>query len=347
MIGRHRALLAVAGDLLAADIGEDPGIGAELEDEALCRLATAVLGRQRDQSAQDRRDIGRRRDLPGQRHAGKDLARRLGQPLLGQRHQVDHAHIGLFRRGAHREDAVLQQDQPLDIGILPRDFVGFLGECEAWHHVGHQGGALAVDVGRERLAIGLVGQRQHGVGMGVVDELVRQEGVQQRLDRRVGRLAVQKVAALDVDHVLVGKRLQPDQLAQRFEPHRRQAGRLDRAHVPATALDAQHLDWRAGDVRHLGLHRGIAAAMQHQPRLAAQEPRRVHAQRQILANALGSMLGNRGLGVAVGPQILHRCSLQHSPHPEEGAERPSRRVGSSTLSVAHPSRRAAARRSSG
>ena len=56
----------------------------------------------------------------GQRHAGEDLARRLGQPLLGQRHQVDHAHIGLFGRGAHREDAVLQQDQPLDVGIGAR-----------------------------------------------------------------------------------------------------------------------------------------------------------------------------------------------------------------------------------
>ena len=249
----------------------------------------------------------------GQRHAGEDLARRLGQPLLGQRHQVDHAHIGFFRRGAHREDAVLQQDQPFDVGIRPRDFVGFLGEREARHDVGHQCGALAVDVGRQRLAVGLVGQRQHGVGMGVVDELVRQEGVQQRLDRRVGRLAVQKVAALDVDHVLVGQRLQADQLAQRFETHRRQPGRLDRAHVPAAALDAQHLDGCAGDVGHLGLHRGVAAAMQHQPRLAAQQARRVDAQRQVLADTLGGMLGDRGLGVAVGPQILHwlSCSRCH------------------------------------
>ena len=45
--------------------------------------------------------------------------------------------------------------------------------------------------------------------------------------------------------------------------------------------------------------------MQHQPRLAAQQPRRVDAQRQILADALGGVLGDRGLGVAVGPQVLH------------------------------------------
>ena len=89
------------------------------------------------------------------------------------------------------------------------------------------------------------------------------------------------------------------------ETHRRQPGRLDRAHVPAAALHAQHVDRRAGDVRHLGLHRGVAAAMQHQPRLAAQQARRVDAQREVLADALGGVLGDRGLGVAVGPEVLH------------------------------------------
>ncbi len=105
--------------------------------------------------------------------------------------------------------------------------------------------------------------------MGVVDEFVRQEGVQQRLDRRVGRLAVQKVAALDIDHVLVGERLQAEQAAERGEAHRGQAGRLDRAHVPAAAFYAQHLDRFAGDVGHPRLHRRVAAAMQDQLGLAA------------------------------------------------------------------------------
>jgi hypothetical protein len=129
--------------------------------------------------------------------------------------------------------------------------------------------------------------------MRVVDELVRQEGVQQGLDRRVGRLAVQKVAALDVDHVLVGERLQAEQAAERREAHRGQAGRLDRAHVPAAAFYAQHLDRLAGDVGHPCLYRSVAAAMQHQPGLAAQQPRRVDAQCEIFADALGGMVGDR------------------------------------------------------
>ena len=129
--------------------------------------------------------------------------------------------------------------------------------------------------------------------MRMVDEFMRQEGVQQRLDRGIGRLAVQEIAALDVDHVLVAERLQADQFLERRETNRRQAGGLDGAHVPAAAFHAQHLDRRARDVGDFGLHRGIAAAMQHQPRLAAQQPRRVDAQRQVLANALGGVLGDR------------------------------------------------------
>ena len=59
------------------------------------------------------------------------------------------------------------------------------------------------------------------------------------------------------------------QFAQRREPHRRQPGRLDRRHVPAAALDAQHLGLARRADRQPRLDRGVAAAMQHQPRVAA------------------------------------------------------------------------------
>ena len=45
--------------------------------------------------------------------------------------------------------------------------------------------------------------------------------------------------------------------------------------------------------------------MQHQPGLAAQQTRRVDAQRQVFADALGGVLDDRCLGVFVGPQVLH------------------------------------------
>ena len=60
--------------------------------------------------------------------------------------------------------------------------------------------------------------------MGVVDEFVRQEGVQQRLDRRVGRSRIEQIDALESDHVLVGSVVERAQLAQRREPHRGKPG---------------------------------------------------------------------------------------------------------------------------
>ena len=183
VVGRHRPLLAVTRDLRAVHEGQDLRARTEFEHEALPGLAAAVCCRQRHQPAQDRRDFGRGRDGLGQRRAGEDLARFPCEPLFGQRHQVDHADIGLFGRRPHREDAVLQQDQAFDVGIGVADLAALLGERKSRHDIGHERCALAEDVARQRLAVGLVGERQHGVGMGVVDELVRQEGVRAAASR--------------------------------------------------------------------------------------------------------------------------------------------------------------------
>ena len=108
----------------------------------------------------------------------------------------------------------------------------------------------SIEVGADRFAVRLVDQAQHRVGVRVVDEFVRQEGVQQRLDRRVRRRGIEQVRALDAHHVLVAERGARAQLAQAIEPHRRQARRLDRRHVRARALDAEHLDLVAEEVGH-------------------------------------------------------------------------------------------------
>ena len=86
--------------------------------------------------------------------------------------------------------------------------------------------------------------------MRVVDEFVRQEGVQQRLDRRVGRGGIDQVGALQRHHVLVGEAVQLARLEQRAQLHRRQALRLDDAHVPAAALDAEHVPFVADEIGH-------------------------------------------------------------------------------------------------
>src|SRR3546814_10625525 len=49
--------------------------------------------------------------------------------------------------------------------------------------------------------------------------------------------------------------------------------------------------------------------MLHQVRHAAEQPRGVGAQRQILVDALPGVMRNRGLGITVGPEILHIDNL--------------------------------------
>ena len=107
--------------------------------------------------------------------------------------------------------------------------------------------------------------------MGMIDIFVRQEGVQQCLDGRVGGPGIEQVGALHPDHLLVGERLAPTQFTQRCEPYGGKTRRLDCRHVPAAALDAKDLDLLVQKVLHDGLDRGVAAAVQHQLRFPAQE----------------------------------------------------------------------------
>ena len=151
--------------------------------------------------------------------------------------------------------------------------------------------------------------------MGVVDEFVRQEGMQQGLDRRVGRARVEQVDALEIHHLPVAEPVQRGEPPERLQPDRGQARRLDIGHVPARALDAQHVRRLAQQVGHGGLDRGIAAAMQHQAGIAAQQPRRVDPERHVFRNALVPVAGDHGGGVA------RRIAASHGFYPAAARRR--------------------------
>ena len=123
--------------------------------------------------------------------------------------------------------------RPSTSRLLLEHFGRGLGEAEARRDVTHDAHAPVIDLARERLAVRLIDEAQHRRGMGMVDEFMRQEGVQQRLDRRVGRAGIEQVQALHIDHGLVGERIERAKLAQRLELHRGQTLRLDIGHVPA------------------------------------------------------------------------------------------------------------------
>ena len=203
--------------------------------------------------------------------------------FFGERHHLDHALVGFARGVAEGDDAVLAQDQPVaGLGAL-EDFDRLFRQAEARHHIGHEGEPPPEHLGAFFLAVRLVDHAEHRGGVGVVDEFVRQERVQHHLDRRIGRRRIDQIGALDADELVVVDGVERAQFAHRVKPHGGKPVRVDRRHVGAGGFDAQHLDVLAEAVAHARLQRGVAAAVQHELRVAAEQPRRVDAQRQIAA----------------------------------------------------------------
>ena len=90
-------------------------------------------------------------------------------------------------------------------------------------------------------------------------------------------------------------------------------------HVPARALDAQHVDLIAVEVGHAHLHGGVAAAVQHKLRVLAEQARRVDAQRKIARDAVTRVAGDSGFCVACHPRAFHRSRLSAPVPPAEAA----------------------------
>src|SRR3546814_2556833 len=89
-----------------------------------------------------------------------------------------------------------------------------------------------------------------------------------------------------------------------------------------TAYEMRISDW-SSDVCSsdlAGLDRGVAAAMLHQGRHATEQPGRVGADGEVGIDALLRVMGDGGLGVAVGPEILHRGTSNRSEERRVGKE---------------------------
>ena len=296
--------------LRTVDISEHRRVRAELEDEAFIGTRPARIGDGAG-AAQDRRDFGRPSHRGREADGGEHRFAAAGKPLLGQRDRGDHPLIGLARGGAEGEDAVLQEHEPLDRWIALEDLGGLLGELEARHDVGDEPHPAAVEIGAALGRVHLVGQAQDCRRVRVVDVFVRQEGVQQRLNRRIGRAGIDQVCALHAHHFLVRQHRAPPQFAQWCKAHGGESCGLDRRHVPAAALDAQHLDLLVEEVLDDGLDRGVAAAVQDELGFAAQEPRGIDAQGEISPNPLLGVTLDQPLGVGIGPQAPHLRTSRH------------------------------------
>ena len=228
------------------------------------------------------------------------------QILLGLGHQLDHALVGFARVGAEGENAMRQQHHPNAAGgRLSRKFAGAVrGEIETGHDVRDDDDPPAVDFANALLALRRIGHREHGVGMRVIDVRVRQDGVEDGFNRRRGRAGAQHVRVELVHHLRIGQAGEPRQPAHMPERDRRKAGRLDRLEVPAAALHVEHVLVLAKEIALAQLDGSIAAAVQDQRFVAAQQARGVDARTERPAES-------RRLGVA--PEAFHPAIILLPP----------------------------------
>ena len=200
MIRGHGADGRVRRDVFSVHVVEGRRRIPEIQNHASPVFARRIG----DQAAEHRCDILDRGDVFGQTYGCKRLGlARPGESLFRNGHEIDHALICLARGFTERENAVLQQDQAFDVRILFPDTRAGLRERKTGHDIRHQCHAVSVEILAYAIAIRLVGDRQDCIGMGVIDEFVRQECMQQGLDRRIGRGGIEQCPPLRIDHVLV------------------------------------------------------------------------------------------------------------------------------------------------
>ena len=231
-------------------------------------------------------DVAGHHERPTRRHRqmvpelgeilGADMRRYLCGGYLPLRHRcdvgggtLDELEVPFVRvgtRAAKREQPVGEQDEPLRavVGLLVPRCAHRPGEVEPRHHVGHVHDVVTEDLTRQFVAVGHVGDGQHEIGMAVQHRHVRQEGVEQRLDRRLRCGGVEPGRRQFAHHVGVGQRLEVEQRAQAGERHRGEPRPFDRGEIPARPLDVDGVDDLAGDVRPRRLHRRVPAAVKHE-----------------------------------------------------------------------------------
>src|SRR5665213_2670578 len=101
--------------------------------------------------------------------------------ILRGRDVADHALIGFLRRFTKSKNAMLVEDQSLDGRVGLEHFGSHLGEVEARLDIWHESHRLAEYLARQRFAVRLIDDGENGGRMSMVDEFMRQEGMQQRL----------------------------------------------------------------------------------------------------------------------------------------------------------------------
>ena len=116
---------------------------------------------------------------------------------------------------------------------------------------------------------------------------------------------VDQIGALDGDQVFVADGFELAQPAHRIKPHGDKAVRFDLRHVGAGGFDVEHLGFFTEAIAHARFERGIAAAMEDELRIAAEQARGVDTERQIAADARRRAIGDEVFGITIEPAAFH------------------------------------------
>ena len=103
-----------------------------------------------------------------------------------------------------------------------------------------------------------------------------------------------------IHHLRVGQSRQLGQAQHVRQTHGGKSLRLDRLQVPAAALHVEDRLFLAEEVFFADLDRGVAASVQHQRFVAAEQPRGVDAQAEVALEFLRFV---------IAPETLHRLPI--------------------------------------
>ena len=218
---------------------------------------------------------------------------------FGHVDERDHALVGFARGRTEREDAVVQQHHAdsarlrllgIELGAQPR-------EIESRHYVRNDRDLGAVNCGYAARAVAGVRDREHRIGMRVIDVFVRQQRVQNRFDGWCRRRGARQVRDKLIHHLRIAQGLELRKPQQMGHAYRRKACFFDEFEVPAAAFDIENFLVIADEIALADFDRRIAAAVQHERLVAAQQTRGIDALRKIAAIFAR---------FAVIPEALHR-----------------------------------------
>jgi hypothetical protein len=193
------------------------------------------------------------------------------------------------------EQAVVRRHHSVDVSELTDDTGELLRQHEPGHHIGQHEHPLAKNICEPLLPVGQVRHGHDRIGVGVIDERVRNEPMNNGLDRGiVGRWVEARPQQLG-HHVSVTEHFELGETSDRLALHSGEPLDAHRCQVEAAGFDEDATMVFAESIGRGGLDRRIAASVQDEGAVPSNEARAVCT----------DVKGVPGGGVGVIPLALH------------------------------------------